>query len=185
MVDKISPLGTHVIICDWHGVVKWISGEAPILKPGDHLWKSSSKDSLNTVKSAFGKVVALQEKIVIEVSNIKGKFFRLWMWPLDSSEMAVCILVMAIPKEIQLLSPKEREALNLIAQGRTAKQVADTLDISLSSVHTHLRRAREKLGLESTDALIGFAARYCQPGWEAEDAPSFEIETTPPKLRAL
>jgi hypothetical protein len=32
--------------------------------------------------------------------------------------------------------------------------------IGLTTVHTHLRRSREKLGLPSGDALIGYAARY-------------------------
>jgi DNA-binding CsgD family transcriptional regulator len=184
VVDRIRPLGTHVIICDWHGVIKWISGDGQVLKQGDYLWKNASANSVKTIKSAFGRVVALQENAVIEVTGIKGRFCRLWMWPLESPEMAVCILGMVIPKELKQLSPKERQALDLIAQGQTAKQVADILDISLSSVHTHLRRAREKLSLESTDALIGFAARYCQPGWEAEEAPSFETENPVTKLRA-
>lgn len=185
MVENVSPFGTHVIICDWHGIIKWISGEATVLQPGHHLWMNVSKASLHHVQSAFSQVVSLQEKIVVEVSNVTGKYFRLWMWPLDSSEMAVCILGMAIPEEIQRLSPRERHAMNLIAQGKSAKQVAESLDISLSSVHTHLRRAREKLAIDSIDALIGFAARYCQPGWESDDAPSFEIEPPPRKLRAL
>lgn len=173
---KVQPFGTHVIICDWHGIIRWISGDGNVPKPGDVLWKNASRDSLTEIKLAFSKVVTLQDKQVVEVSNVKGRYFRLWMWPLDSSEMAVCILGMAIPKELKLLSRKEREVLDLMAHGLTPKQIADTLDISLSSVHTHLRRSREKLKLDSIDALIGFAARFCQPGWGAEQAPPI-VET--------
>jgi DNA-binding CsgD family transcriptional regulator len=171
VVAKAQPLGTHVIICDWHGTIRWISGDGNVPKPGDHLWRNASRESLDEMKSAFSKVVTLQDKIVIEVSNLKNKYFRLWMWPLDSAEMAVCILAMAIPVELRLLSPKERDVLNMLAQGQSPKQIAEVLDISLSSVHTHLRRSREKLNLDSIDALIGFAARFCQPGWESEEAP--------------
>jgi DNA-binding CsgD family transcriptional regulator len=154
VVAKVQPLGTPVII-----------------KPGDYLWRNASRESLDEIKAAFSKVVTLQDKIVIEGSNLKNKYFRLWMWPLDSAEMAVCILAMAIPIELRLLSPKERDVLNMLAQGQSPKQIAEVLDISLSSVHTHLRRSREKLNLDSIDALIGFAARFCQPGWESEEAP--------------
>jgi DNA-binding CsgD family transcriptional regulator len=181
VVAKVQPFGTHVIICDWHGVIRWISGDGNVPKPGEVLWKNASRDSLPEIKQAFSRVVSLQEKQVVEVANNKNKVFRLWMWPLDSSEMAVCILGMAIPKELKLLSRKEREVLDEIAHGKTAKQIAESHDISLSSVHTHLRRSREKLNLDSIDALIGFAARYCQPGWSADQAPGI-LESEPTQL---
>jgi DNA-binding CsgD family transcriptional regulator len=172
VVAQVQPFGTHVIICDWHGVIRWITGDGNVPKPGDVLWKNASRESLPEIKQAFSQVVSLQEKQVVEVVNNKNKVFRLWMWPLDSSEMAVCILGMAIPKELKLLSRKEREVLDEIAHGKSAKQIAESHDISLSSVHTHLRRSREKLNLDNIDALIGFAARFCQPGWNVEEAQS-------------
>jgi DNA-binding CsgD family transcriptional regulator len=170
VVAKVQPFGTHVIICDWHGVIRWISGDGNVPRPGEVLWKNASRESLAEIKLAFSKVVTLQEKQVVEVANNKGRVFRLWMWPLDSAEMAVCILGMAIPKELKLLSRKEREVLDQLAHGLTPKQIAEANDISLSSVHTHLRRSREKLNLDNIDALIGFAARFCQPGWSIEEA---------------
>lgn len=47
--------------------------------------------------------------------------------------------------------------------GFDTQQIAARLDVSLSTVHTHLRRAREKLKLPSVEALISFAARYSFP----------------------
>lgn len=179
---KVQPLGTHVIICDWHGVIRWISGDVATPKRGDMLWKNSSRESLEDIKLAFSKVVTLQDKMVIEVSTIRNKLFRLWLWPLESSEMAVCILAMQIPLELRLLSNKEREILNMLAQGQTPKRIAESFDISLSSVHTYLRRSREKLKLDSLDAIIGFAARFCQPGWETECVPIIVGHEPPTKL---
>jgi len=40
------------------------------------------------------------------------------------------------------------------------RDIAKELDIGLTTVHTHLRRSRTKLGLPSVEALIAFAARY-------------------------
>ena len=40
------------------------------------------------------------------------------------------------------------------------RDIAKELDIGLTTVHTHLRRSRTKLGLPTAEALIAFAARY-------------------------
>jgi hypothetical protein len=42
----------------------------------------------------------------------------------------------------------------------STRDIADELSIGLTTVHTHLRRSREKLGSVSAEALIGLAARY-------------------------
>jgi DNA-binding CsgD family transcriptional regulator len=58
--------------------------------------------------------------------------------------------------------------MRCLAQGMTTRDIADELDIGLTTVHTHLRRSREKLGLTSAEALIGFAARYFFTGKPCE-----------------
>ena len=55
---------------------------------------------------------------------------------------------------------RERDCLRCLAQGKSTRDITKELDIGLSTVHTHLRRSREKLGLTTAEALIGFAARY-------------------------
>jgi DNA-binding CsgD family transcriptional regulator len=163
VVSNVTPTGTHVLICDWHGIVRWISGEEVRLQSGDLAWKNLNEESRERAQQVFGRVVTLREEIVLEVENEQGHFFRVWLWPLDSPEMAVCVLSVAMPKALRLLSGREREALRLLAHGNSAKQIAQKLSVSLSTVHTYLRRSREKLGLDSTEALVGFAARFCQP----------------------
>ena len=61
-----------------------------------------------------------------------------------------------------------------LSQGKTTRAIAKELKIGLTTVHTHLRRSREKLGLDSGEALIGFAARYlyCQPPASASEPPA-------------
>lgn len=48
---------------------------------------------------------------------------------------------------LETLTPKERECLRLVAENRGSKDIARLLGISPTSVETHVRRAREKLGL--------------------------------------
>ena len=77
--------------------------------------------------------------------------------------MAACILTKRIPTELRLLTVRESECLELLAQGFDTHEIGKELDVSLSTVHTHLKRAREKLGLSDIESLISFAARYCYP----------------------
>lgn len=46
------------------------------------------------------------------------------------------------------LTPKERQCLRLVLENRSSKQIARQLGISQTSVDTHVRRARAKLGLK-------------------------------------
>ena len=47
------------------------------------------------------------------------------------------------------LSPRESEVLDLLARGYLYKEIADSLDISLPTVSTYIRRIYEKLHVRS------------------------------------
>ena len=51
--------------------------------------------------------------------------------------------------EIEQLSSREREVLELMAQGFFCKEIADTLQIRLNTVYTYIRRIYEKLHVRS------------------------------------
>jgi len=97
---------------------------------------------------------------MLDAENDHGDHFRLWMWPLNDPEIAVCVLAKPIPRELVLLTERESACLECLAQGKSTRDIAKELDIGLTTVHTHLRRSREKLGLTTSEALIGFAARH-------------------------
>jgi two-component system, NarL family, response regulator NreC len=58
-----------------------------------------------------------------------------------------------------LLSPREREILQLVAEGKTNKDVAVMLNLSLYTVETHRSNILEKLNLHSVPELILYAVR--------------------------
>ena len=58
-----------------------------------------------------------------------------------------------------MLSPREREIFQLIAEGRTNKEVAALLDISAATVETHRARILQKLDLHNAAELVLYAAR--------------------------
>jgi DNA-binding CsgD family transcriptional regulator len=151
---------TYVGLCDWHGKLVWKSGGGTRVQVGECLWTHATPKSAVQMREAVASVATLREVRTLEAENDRHEHFRLWLWPLDDPEVAICILARRIPKEIALLTDRERDCLQGLAQGKSTRDIAKELKIGLTTVHTHLRRSREKLGLTSVEALIGFAARY-------------------------
>ena len=58
-----------------------------------------------------------------------------------------------------LLTDREREVLQLAAEGKANKEIAGALNISLSTVETHRTHILQKLGLHSVPELILYAVR--------------------------
>lgn len=58
-----------------------------------------------------------------------------------------------------LLTAREREVLQLLADGKVAKEVATALDVSMFTVDAHRGRIMKKLGLRSSTELVKFAMR--------------------------
>ena len=59
----------------------------------------------------------------------------------------------------ELLTPREREILQLLAEGRSNKDIATPLSLNLYTVETHRRNLQEKLNLHSFAELILYAVR--------------------------
>ncbi len=58
-----------------------------------------------------------------------------------------------------MLSPKEREVLQLMAEGHSTKQIAATLFLSVKTIETHRQQIMEKLDIHSVAELTKFAIR--------------------------
>jgi DNA-binding NarL/FixJ family response regulator len=57
------------------------------------------------------------------------------------------------------LSPRQREVLQLIAEGRSTKEIAFDLGVSVKTVETHRRQMMDKLNLHSVAQLTKYAVR--------------------------
>lgn len=57
------------------------------------------------------------------------------------------------------LTPRQREILQLIAEGRTRQEIAQMLNISLKTVETHRDQMMEKLGLHNVVELVHYAIK--------------------------
>jgi len=58
-----------------------------------------------------------------------------------------------------VLSPREREVLQLMAEGRTTNQIADGLCVSVKTVEAHRKQVMTKLGIHSVAELTKYAIR--------------------------
>ncbi len=57
------------------------------------------------------------------------------------------------------LSPRERQVLQLVAEGKSTKEVAVVLDISVKTADSHRTRLMKKLGIHETAGLVRYAIR--------------------------
>jgi DNA-binding NarL/FixJ family response regulator len=60
---------------------------------------------------------------------------------------------------LDLLTSREREVLQLIAEGKTNKEIATSLNLSIYTVDAHRGSIMEKLNLHSVGELVRFAMR--------------------------
>ena len=60
---------------------------------------------------------------------------------------------------LEILGPREREVLQLLAEGKTSKGIAERLELSIKTIETHRRNIGQKLGLKSIAELTKYAVR--------------------------
>lgn len=61
---------------------------------------------------------------------------------------------------LDLLTSREREVLQMIAESKTNKEIAASLNLSVYTVEAHRGKIMEKLNLHSTGELVRFAVRH-------------------------
>ena len=69
------------------------------------------------------------------------------------------IRMRGVDDSYELLTAREREILQLLAEGKSNKDIANLLNLSLYTVETHRRNLQDKLNLHSVAELILYAVR--------------------------
>lgn len=169
--DSVAPDATggdrFVLLCDWQGRAVWGNVSFEQLKMGEFAWEHLALGCREEAKNAVARAATLRESQTLELENEAGLRFRVWMWPLLQPDIAVCVLGVRIPANLDKLTEREQECLEWLGTGHSTQTISEKLGIGLTTIHTHLRHCREKLGVESHEALIAFAAKHCQPPDEA------------------
>jgi RNA polymerase sigma factor (sigma-70 family) len=61
---------------------------------------------------------------------------------------------------LEALSPREREVLQLVAEGKTSQEIAERLYISPKTVDTYRSRLMHKIGVDDVPGLVRFAIQH-------------------------
>jgi len=64
-----------------------------------------------------------------------------------------------VTNPVDLLTSREREVLQMLAEGKTNKEIASVLNLSVYTVDAHRGRIMEKLNFHSINELVRFALR--------------------------
>ena len=57
------------------------------------------------------------------------------------------------------LTPRQREVLQLIAEGCSTKQIANRLDVGVKTIETHRAQLMDRLGIHGIAGLVRYAIR--------------------------
>jgi two-component system response regulator NreC len=102
-----------------------------------------------------------ESDLIEAIENVhKGKTF----FSLEVSKMLVEDYVREIRNKgtqdsYESLTSREREVLQLLAEGKANKEIAGALNLSLYTIETHRRNLQEKLNLHSFPELVLYAVR--------------------------
>ena len=76
---------------------------------------------------------------------------------ISKAVVEACITKTELPDDP--LTPREREVLHLIAEGRSSKEIGAALDISARTAEAHRAHIMEKLDIHETAGLVRYAIR--------------------------
>jgi DNA-binding NarL/FixJ family response regulator len=63
------------------------------------------------------------------------------------------------PSPLSLLTPRQKEILQLIAEGRSTKEIAYLLSLSIKTVETHRAQLMQRVGIRDVPGLVRYALR--------------------------
>ncbi len=140
-IKKVNP-ATKVIILSMHSQRRFISELLSLGASGYLIKDSSGTDVVLAIKAALKGDTYLSPSISRQVIEDYVSLKR----PRSSRE-----------ELYGQLSNREREVFQMIAEGRSTREIADVLCISASTVKTHRSNIMEKLQMESVFQLVHFA----------------------------
>jgi DNA-binding NarL/FixJ family response regulator len=85
---------------------------------------------------------------------------RSYITPLMTESLVEALMQPPEHSPAEELTPRQREILQLLAEGRSMKEVATVLDITASTVAFHKYRMMEHLKVKSTAELVQYAVRH-------------------------
>lgn len=88
---------------------------------------------------------------------LKGEPF----FPGDASSFLVERMLDESEIPLRRLSPRQRQVVQQIAEGRRNTEIAEVLGMSVKTVEAHRLEAMQRLGLRNVAELVRYAIRHC------------------------
>ncbi len=118
------------------------------------------RDALD--RGAVGFVVKDAAPQELEIALRAAHSGQVFLSPQISTRMLAPMLGRERPTGIGALSPRQRQILRQLGNGRTTKEIAAELGISVKTVETHRARMMEALGCRRANDLLLLAVRHQQ-----------------------
>ncbi len=168
LVDAAATLRPDVILTDvsmplLNGIdaIRQIRAERPEIRIVVLTMHSDAELAVSAFRAgASGYVlkVSPEEEIVTAVEQVAQG--RAYVTPLLAKNVIDVLLeARERPDSGSVLTPRQREVLQLIAEGRTMKEIASILHISPRTAESHKYEIMQVLGLDTTAALVQYAVR--------------------------
>jgi len=169
-VDRFRELSPDVVIMDvampdLNGVdatrqILAIDARAKVIGLSMHTDGRFVKRMLQAGASGYVLKDCAFEELALALKTVLAE--RIYLSPGVTSEhlrdYAYYVAATQVP-DTTILTPREREVLQLLAEGRNAKQTAESLGISVKTVDAHRAQIKEKLDLRTVAELTKYAVR--------------------------
>lgn len=134
--------GVKVIALSMHSDKRFVLGMLKAGAAGFLLKESAFAELITAIDAVMADQIYLSPKIA-------GSVITDYLQSIPDEEISAA----------NVLTTRERTVLQLIAEGRTTREMADCLNISVKTVEARRKKIMEKLNLHSVAALIKFALR--------------------------
>lgn len=134
--------GVKVIALSMHSDKRFVLGMLKAGAAGFLLKESAFVELITAIDAVMADQIYLSPKIA-------GSVITDYLQSIPDEEISAA----------NVLTTRERTVLQLIAEGRTTRDMADCLNISVKTVEARRKKIMEKLNLHSVAALIKFALR--------------------------
>lgn len=112
-------------------------------------------DMLNAGARGFVTKVETSDELLRAIRAVHGG--RSYLCPDVAGVVAGALLTQDVPvRQVAAIGPRERQVLQLVAEGYTSNQIADKLHIASSTVEVHRRNIMRKLDLHSVAELTRY-----------------------------
>jgi DNA-binding NarL/FixJ family response regulator len=167
LVDAVETLKPDVIVTDlsmpvMNGLdaVRQIRSRRPgakIIVLTMHLDAHLAADAFRSGVSGYLTKMSSSDELISAIREVAQG--RSYVTTLMTKDLIGTLMTSAAPQKQSELTPRQREVLKLVAEGKTMKEVASRLNISVRTAESHKYETMQALGVQTTAALIQYAVR--------------------------